>query len=293
MATGDFDGDGVPDIVTAPERLKSPDLKIFSGLDGHLLRTIPAATTYGATFSKGVFVAVGDVNGDGLNDIVVSPQLGGANIKVLSRSTVNANFTVLRSFNPFIDSPKFLGGATVAVADINGDGKADVIVGSGSGMTTLVRVFSGSDNSLIKQIVDRKSFKGGTSVSVGDVDGDGQPEIITGSASGTVQQGAGSLVRVYYINPVTLNLANTMEFYAFAKTDIPNPNPNAAVRVAVQNHQLYIVQGQDGRSQYQVRSFGLNVARTNLSLIDSFFVANADNSNSPDHFFYGGGLFLA
>ena len=74
VATGDVDGDRVPDLITAPGPGSAPLVKVFSGSDGHLIKEFMA---FEATFTGGVFVAAADLNQDGLVDIAITPDQGG------------------------------------------------------------------------------------------------------------------------------------------------------------------------------------------------------------------------
>jgi hypothetical protein len=125
-------------------------------------------------YRGGVYVASGDVNGDGLADIIVSPSAG-------SRSQVTifdgADGSVLTSFRAFGSGN---GGVRVAAGDVNGDGRADVIVGSG--LKSAVRVFDGDTGDLLRQInAFGRAYRGGVHVASGDVDGDGRDDIIVGA----------------------------------------------------------------------------------------------------------------
>ena len=76
VAAADVDGDGVPELITAPDSGKQP-VEVFSGVGAHAL--LFTLSPFGATFTDGVRVAAGDVNGDGRADIItgVGPSMIG------------------------------------------------------------------------------------------------------------------------------------------------------------------------------------------------------------------------
>jgi hypothetical protein len=124
-------------------------------------------------------VAVGDVNGDGVDEIITGAGAGGGpHVKVF-----DAAGNTLSSFFAF--NGGFFGGLSVAAGDVNGDGKADIIVGAGKGARPQVKVFSGADQSLLESFMAYSpSFKGGLTVAAGDFNGDGRADIVTGTLSG-------------------------------------------------------------------------------------------------------------
>lgn len=82
-------------------------------------------------------------------------------------------------------------GAVGAVGDLTGDGVAEILAGSGPGASPQIRILR-SDGSLIRRIQPFPStYTGGVNVAVGDVTGDGQPEILAAQDSGV------SLVRIF------------------------------------------------------------------------------------------------
>src|SRR5262245_59019218 len=125
VAVGDVNGDGAPDIITGGGP-GAAHVKVFSGRDQSEMRSF---LPYGA-FSGGVFVAAGDVNGDGYDDIITGTDAGTRpHVKVFDGRTG----AELQSF--FAYGAGFNGGVRVASGDVDGDGRADIITGSGFGAT--------------------------------------------------------------------------------------------------------------------------------------------------------------
>lgn len=189
VATGDVNGDGVADIITGPGAGTRARIKVFDGTTGAQLGgPVGSFLAYSSTFTGGVFVAAGDVNGDGHADIITGPGRGtGPRVRVFSG--VDGS----RLFNFFAYSSSFTGGVFVAAGDVNGDGRADIITGSGAGAAARVRVFDGGNGQrLANFLAHDPSFKGGVFVAAGDVNGDGRADIVTAPA-----KGGGSEVQVF------------------------------------------------------------------------------------------------
>lgn len=82
-------------------------------------------------------------------------------------------------------SPAFGGGVRVATGDVNADGFTDVVCAQGPGARGTVRIFSGKDGTLLAGFRPfGNASVGGTHVATGDLDGDGQAEIVVGSDTG-------------------------------------------------------------------------------------------------------------
>ena len=166
-------------VVTAPGTGGGPHVKVFDVASGMLTRQFYA---YPAAFSGGVNVALGDVDGDGTADIVTGPGPGGGpHVKVFSGATG----AVIKQFFAFDGT--FQGGVYVAVADVTGDGKGDVIVGAGSGGGPHVKVFDVSPvapSVVASFFAYDPAFRGGVRVSGADLDADGRAEVFTAAGPG-------------------------------------------------------------------------------------------------------------
>ena len=186
-------GAGVAKLVTA---------------DGAARQTV---SPFGGGFTGGVRVATGDVNRDGVPDLVAAAGAGGGpRVQVFDGATGNP----VRDFLA-LDGAAFAGGLFVAAADFDGDGHADIVVSPDQGGGPRVQVFSGRDGSLLANFfgIDDPNFRGGARVAAGDLDGDGTPDLV-------VAAGAGGGPRVAVYNGLTVRPGRTPtklfnDFFAF------------------------------------------------------------------------------
>ncbi len=162
VAAGDFDLDGDAEIVTAAGPGGGPHVRVFDAAGAPFASAaLPNFSNsffaYDTGFRGGVFVATGDVNGDGRPDIITGADAGGGpHVQVYSGS----NTTVLRSFFAF-DSG-FAGGVRVSSADFDGDGRADIVASAGPKSEPLLRIFSALDLSPLRSIfAEDRVFDGG------------------------------------------------------------------------------------------------------------------------------------
>jgi hypothetical protein len=177
VAVGDLNGDGVPDIITAPGPGGGPDIHVYDGSTGSLIQEFFA---FDPRFTGGCYVAAGDTNGDGLTDIIIGADAGGGpNVKVFN----GKDGSVLLNF--FAYDPSFTGGVRVAAGDVDGDGRADLICGAGAGGGPNVTVFNGTTGALERSFFAfDPRFSGGVYVAAGDTNGDGFADIVAGSGAG-------------------------------------------------------------------------------------------------------------
>src|SRR5262249_27688456 len=185
-----------------------------------LVNDIQDHTEWGTTpgDATGTAVAVGDVNGDGIPDVIASARGGDGPLD--SRGEATGEVTIrfgtkvyARTQDYFTSPPDVIIygvavadqlGRALAVGDISGDGKADVIIGtpfssgpSGSrisggavfvlfGRTSwppvidLKNVDPNTSNADITIFGATGGDQFGKSVNVGDVNGDGKPDLVVG-----------------------------------------------------------------------------------------------------------------
>jgi fibronectin-binding autotransporter adhesin len=124
----------------------------------------------------GVSVALGDVTGDGIPDVVAGAASStGGHVKVFNGQTG----ALVHSYLAYVG---YTGGITVAAGDVNGDGRADIVTGT-TDSPNHVKVFDGSTLGLRASFFAYPGAPIGVRVATGDVDGDGRADIITGAAS--------------------------------------------------------------------------------------------------------------
>jgi hypothetical protein len=181
-------GDGVPDIITTPGPGGGPRVEVFSGVDLSLLANFFA---YDPSFRSGANVAVGDLDGDGVAEIVTGAAPGGgSHVRSFDIRDGQAEQLAgpLGSFFAF--GADFTGGVNVAVGNYDGGPGAEIIAGAAS-LYPQVRVF-GRDGTIEADFLAFGVANVGVTVAAGDVDGDGKADIIVGPADG-----GGPVVRVF------------------------------------------------------------------------------------------------
>ena len=245
VKTGDVNGDGTIDLIVAAGPGGGPRVVVLDGKSGYQT-PLTDFMAFDAGFRGGVTIALGDVNGNGVMDIVVGAGPGGGpHVKAFSF----ANNTVVTVTEFMAYDIGFSGGVNVAVGDVNGDGKTDIITGAGAGGGPHVKAFDGtSQATLLSFFAYGLNETFGVNIAAGDVTGDGIVDIIT--APGV---GGGPLVRVYRGSDAVLQT----EFFAYEAEFLGGINVGVG-RVAGFNR-LAILTGPGPSGGSRIRGFdGLN-----------------------------------
>jgi hypothetical protein len=154
-ALGDVSGDGTPDLVVSAGFLGGPRIAVFDGRDlaagsADPRKLVPDFFAFENTLRNGAFVAVGDVTGDGFADIAFGGGPNGApRVRLFDGKALlaAAPFTSLDDIgsaqraNFFAGDPSLRGGVRLALRDADGDGRADLLTGSGEGEPSAVRLY--------------------------------------------------------------------------------------------------------------------------------------------------------
>ena len=188
VAVGDVNADGVPDIVTTPGPGGGPHVKVFSGADLSLLASFFA---YDPGFRSGANVAVGDLDADGVAEVVTGAAPGGgSHVRSfhIARGGAEQLGGPLGSFFAF--GTDFAGGVNLALGDYDGVAGDEIIVGAAT-LSPEVRVF-GRDGKVLAGFLAFDVARVGITVAAGDVDGDGRADIVVGPGDG-----GGPVVRTF------------------------------------------------------------------------------------------------
>ncbi|HEY2785884.1 MAG TPA: FG-GAP-like repeat-containing protein [Fimbriiglobus sp.] len=186
VAAGDLTGDGRAELIVTPDDGGGPRVRAFDPTEGYAT-VVDFFGIEDDAFRGGARAAVGDVNGDGVADLLVAAGLGGGpRVAVYNGRTMGDGDPRKLFGDIFAADAALRDGVFLAAADFNADGYADVLVGAvGAGNKAVllngrdlsrgsVRVFAELESGFV-------SPRSGVHVAAADVNGDGKPDAVVGS----------------------------------------------------------------------------------------------------------------
>ena len=179
VAVGDFNGDGKLDIAAAD--FYNGVIQIFTGNGDGTFQVGSTYATDSAAGANALGLVAGDFNGDGQLDLAV----------INNHGTASANVGILLNdgkggFKPVVNYPLSNLAAEITAADLNGDNKLDLVVplyGTSATPGSAVAILLGNGDGTFKPESDLKLVNGSNTfynpyaVTVGDVNGDGKPDL--------------------------------------------------------------------------------------------------------------------
>jgi hypothetical protein len=174
LAVGNFKADNAVEFATAPRTKGGPHVKIHAQ-DKTILAQFMA---YDTRFIGGVDLAAGDVDGDGIDEIITAPgPTGGPHVRIFK-----SDGTPVGGFMAY-DS-QFRGGIRVAAADMDGDKKAEIITAPTSLGGPHVKIFKADGTVSSEFMAYSAAFRGGVDVAAASVTSTSPARIVTAPGPG-------------------------------------------------------------------------------------------------------------
>jgi hypothetical protein len=188
VTTGDFNGDGKPDLVVGlgcDRNLSSPNSPCSAGSVNIFLGngdgTFGSPATYSTVGNGALIPVVGDFNGDGYLDIVAGSSTG-ASLSILLGKGDGIFSTCGGSFVACVTPLTLSGISALSVADLNGDGKLDLVAVAGTGNGPQIMNGNG-DGSFSIPIAVSTAISNPAQTQVADMNNDGKPDLVVGGSA--------------------------------------------------------------------------------------------------------------
>ncbi len=190
LALGDLNGDGALDIVLAGARSSAGRAMVFLNSGNG---TFARGETYSTETDSSYAVSLGDLNNDGIPDLVTAGQgtvQGNASVRLgTGKGTFGAMVTTFKTENS--------SSRAISLGDIDNDGKLDIVTAGVSGAAGRLNIALGNGDGTVQARVSYATEASATSaLALGDLNGDGRLDVVTGGLGSslsavTVRMGAG------------------------------------------------------------------------------------------------------
>jgi hypothetical protein len=282
MTLADVDGDGKLDMVVPCGNLNGAGLAVL--LNTSTIGSISFAPSIGLAIAQGN-VSIGDLDKDGRPDLVLT---SGDRLAIYrNTSTGTGNFS--------LDAPVYTSNGTMnnyvssthQIADIDGDGKLDIVSGNGNNMTVFLNTSSGIGNIGFAAVYNSATTTSVSRTIVADFNGDGKLDIAACAGYST----ANSILSVFQNNSTSGSLSFTRtEYDSYDPTEllVGDFNGDGKADLAITsltfttfNTALGIYQNNSSASTV---SFGTRVAFGPINAISCYFSTafDIDGDGKPD-----------
>lgn len=178
IAAGDVNGDSIADVAVTNINSNTVSVLLGDGQGG--LGASAAFATGTSPDLAPTSVAIGDLNGDGKPDLAVANQ-NAFSVSVLLGDGAGSfgpatEFPIEGPFSP----------SSLKIADLNGDGKPDLIVGDSSFGGSIAVLLGDGTGSFGSATLFASGVNNVESLDVADLNGDGHSDLAVGSASASV-----------------------------------------------------------------------------------------------------------
>lgn len=209
IAVADIDHDGSAEIVTAPKRGGGPQVRVVRWKGRVARDAVQPFYAYSKKFRGGVRVALGDVDGNGATEIVTAPETGDRRVRTFSTDAWSVRPAQLGFA---VRGTAFRDGMTLAVGDLDGDDRDEVVVGSLDPTLQRPAVFSFRPNAHAMRRRDLSFPDGGimpgAHFAVVDLDDNGRGELVIAAG-----QGQEPVVQVRTLDGTTVRIEQTFRVF--------------------------------------------------------------------------------
>jgi hypothetical protein len=257
IATRDLNNDGLAEILIVGSVNSRPALLTLNGVTGSLFDAPIYLSDTPSPFTT--YVSAADIDGDGVLEVIVSSERGPGRYTIYRR--INGRLTLSEErLVPFTEG--YIGGLRMAEGDLNGDGKGEILVGSGVGVDASVRAYDALGQLVSTFILPSSFDRSGVLLRTGDYNGDGLLDLFVASG-----RRGGSQVAIFDgRSPIGLNRTPD---YLIEKI-FSDPSLIAPIDISVgdsdgdERDELFTWQLSDGRNQ-EVKEFKYDES------VDKFF----------------------